>query len=116
MYIYMYGFNALKMPEFLLIETSRETSRESCRSPKSGPVELSAQVHTETLIDTVKFTPPAGKGGRGGSRVLWARLRPDAASGGADGEGGGGDGDGGGGDGGYLKRLPQSVQSVPKAH
>jgi hypothetical protein len=82
----MYGFSALKMPEFLLIETSRETSRESCRescrSSKSGPVELSARVHTETLIDTVKFTPPAGKGGRGGSRVLWARLRPDAASGG----------------------------------
>ena len=39
--------------------------------------------------------------------------------GGGGGDGGGGDGGGGaggGGDGGYLKRLPQSVQSVPMAH
>ena len=39
--------------------------------------------------------------------------------GGGGGDGGGGDGgggEGGGRDGGYLKRLPQSVQSVPMAH
>ena len=41
-----------------------------------------------------------------------------AIGGGGEGGGGegGGDGDGGGGDGGYLKRAPQSVQSVPRAH
>ena len=46
--------------------------------------------------------------------VLVARgpEAPHHIGGGGD-EGGGGEGDGGGGDGGYLKRAPQSVQSVP---
>ena len=36
--------------------------------------------------------------------------------GGGGSEGGGGDGEGGGDDGGYIKRGPQSMQSVPKTH
>ena len=47
--------------------------------------------------------------------VAWVHESSHHIGGGGD-EGGGGEGDGGGEDGGYLKRAPQSVQSVPMAH